>query len=120
MQTCAASELRAELWDIWSKNTAAKVDEKDSINMQTLLEHSCFLGTAHVPLAETLPAAALQDTNSSNGPLLPGNRHRVVRECVLSRRHGGDRVGGGSSLSPPPPCVAMNQVTYPVAAGLPP
>lgn len=88
--------MTAELWDIWSKSTAAKVDQKDSIDMQTLLEHSCFLGAAHVPLSETLPAAALQDTAAYNGPLLPGNRYRVVRECVLSRRHGGDRVAGGS------------------------
>eukprot|EP00892_Ulva_mutabilis_P007162 jgi/Ulvmu1/4818/UM020_0103.1 len=98
-EMCAASELKAELWDIWSKNTAAKVDEKNTIDMGTLLEHSCFLGTAHVPLAETLPAAALQVSGNHTGPLLPGSRFRVTRECVLSRRHGGDRVQGTVTLA---------------------
>lgn len=91
---CAASELKAELWDIWSKSTVANVEQKGSMDMNTLLEHSTFLGVAQVPLADTLPAAALQDTGSNSGPLLPGDRYRIVRECVLSRRHGGDRVAG--------------------------
>lgn len=94
VQMCAASELKAEVWDIWSKSTAAKFDQKDSIDMGTMLEHSCFLGLVHVPLSETLPAAALQDTCGYNGPLMPGHQCQVTRECVLSRRHGGDRVQG--------------------------
>jgi hypothetical protein len=91
VQVCAASEMRVEAWDIWSKASNLRAESKESFDMAAVLKRSSFLGQVDVPLSETLPAA----TRRSSAP----ENSAFRASYALARRHGADLVSGTVNLS---------------------